>query len=382
MTEKRKLMRVATIAASIGGLLKGQLSFMSQYYNVSAVSSPNNDTLRKIGHREGIAVFPVEMSRSISLIQDFKSIWHLYWLFKKEKPYIVHSITPKAGLLTMVAAYAAGVPNRLHTFTGLIFPTKTGGMQRLLIMMDRILCFCATNVYPEGKGVKNDLEKFKITSKPLKVIANGNVNGIDLEHFDPDIFSEAEKENLRRKLEIDADNYVFLFAGRIVADKGINELISAFQRLHKSNPKTVLLLLGDHEKELNPISSESERILEIHENIICTGWQEDVRPFFAISDCMVLPSYREGFPNTVIQAGAMKLPSIVTDISGCNEIIIEGANGTIIPVKDSDILYKRMLEFVDKVKIYQPEECRRLIATRYEQSYVWEKLLEEYQNLN
>ncbi|UII76130.1 glycosyltransferase family 4 protein [Flagellimonas sp. HMM57] len=382
MEEKKKLMRTATIAASIGGLLKGQLKYMSQYYSVSAVASTTDDTLEKVGKREGIAVFPLAMARSISIVQDLKSVWNLYRLFKRERPHIVHSMTPKAGLLTMMAAYFAGVPHRLHTFTGLIFPTKTGAMQKLLIVMDRVLCFCATRVYPEGQGVKKDLEKFKITSKTLKVIANGNVNGIDLDFFDASRYNADEKQELKQKLDIKDSDFVFLFAGRIVRDKGINELVGAFKKLLETNSNAILLVLGDYERELDPILPETEAVIVNHDNVICTGWQDDVRPFFAISDCMVLPSYREGFPNTVIQAGAMKLPSIVTDISGCNEIIIEGRNGTLVPVKNATVLHQKMKEMIDKTVIYDPEECYELIASRYKQDFVWEKLLEEYRSLD
>src|SRR5690606_23303641 len=143
-----------------------------------AISS-SGPMLDEVADREGVSIQSVEMERDISPLKDLVSLFCLYYKFKKEKPDIVHSITPKAGLLSMIAAKFAGIPIRMHTFTGLIFPSKSGLKQRTLIYMDRLLCWAATNIYPEGNGVKNDLINYNITSKPMKVLANGNVNGID-----------------------------------------------------------------------------------------------------------------------------------------------------------------------------------------------------------
>lgn len=381
MKPTRKIIRVTTVAISLGGLLNGQLRYLSKYFNLIGVSSSGGETLNKVGKQEDIAVFPVEMTRKISPFRDLKAVWGLYRLFRAEKPDIVHSITPKAGLLSMIAAFLARVPLRLHTFTGLIFPYRTGFIQQLLIYSDRILCFCATNVYPEGEGVKNDLKKFKITSKPLKVIANGNVNGVNLDYFNPDAYSDDTNSTLRKKLEFNPEDYIFLFAGRIVTDKGVNELISAFKKLSAQRTGVKLLILGDYERKLDPVLPQTEAAIENDDDILCMGWQNDVRPYFAIANCLVLPSYREGFPNTVLQAGAMRLPSIVTDISGSNEIIEEGINGSIVPTKDETALYEAMRLFASDNLHFDGDVCRKIIIDKYEQQYVWKKILEEYEGL-
>lgn len=375
-----KLFRTSTIATSLDTLLKGQLHFLNQYFEVTAISGYDK-RLEKVQQRERVKIHSIEMQRNISPIKDFVSLIKLYMYFKREKPKIVHSITPKAGLLTMLAGKLAGVPIRMHTFTGLIFPSKTGMMQKLLILMDRLLCWSATNVYPEGNGVKNDLINYKITSKPLKVIANGNVNGIDLDFFCPTQVSQEDKEKLKQELNIASNDFVFIFVGRLVGDKGINELIKAFTDLEKNNLK--LLLVGPMEEKLDPLKPESIKEITKNKSIIYVGFQKDVRPFFAISDALVFPSYREGFPNVVMQAGAMELPSIVSNINGCNEIIIEGENGTIIPTKNTEELRKKMeLLFTDK-ELYNKlkKNSRRMIAERYQQSVVWKAILEEYKKL-
>lgn len=376
-TTKTKLIRTSTVPQSLNGLLKGQLKFLNQYFEITAVSG-YNEKLEEVKQREGVKIADIPMARKIDLAQDIKSLFNLYLYFKKEKPTIVHSITPKAGLLTMLAGKMAGVPIRMHTFTGLIFPTRKGVMQKLLIKMDQLLCWSATNIYPEGNGVKQDLINYHITSKPLKVLANGNVNGIDLEFFSTIHITEQAQNNLKQNLGISSTDFVFIFVGRLVGDKGINKLVSAFSKLKTQNSK--LLLVGPLESDLDPLLPEILKEIEDNKNIITVGFQKDVRPYFAISNALVFPSYREGFPNVVMQAGAMELPSIVSDINGCNEIIIEGQNGTIIPVKNSEAILHAMQKLLTDNTYYAQlkENGRPMIQSRYEQQVVWNAILEEY----
>lgn len=372
-----KLIRTSTIPASLENLLKGQLKMLSKYYNVLAVSSPGDD-METIEEREGVRTIAIPMERRISLIKDFISLIRLIVLFAKERPDMVHSITPKAGLLSMLAAWITRVPVRMHTFTGLVFPTATGKMQKLLIAMDRLTCFCATHINPEGEGVKRDLVNYNITSKPLHIIANGNVNGIDLEYFDktPEVVEKAcsyKKEG----------TFTFCFVGRMVRDKGINELVHSFLRLYQKDERVRLLLVGPFEKELDLVLPEVEEHILHHPGICYMGYQNDVRPFLVASDALVFPSYREGFPNVVIQAGAMGLPAIVTDINGCNEIVLPDLNGVIIPSKDEQALYESMKYFASHpVEVERmAANARPLIASRYEQRIVWNALLDEYKSI-
>lgn len=279
----------------------------------------------------------------------------------------------------MMAAWFCRVPVRVHTFTGLVFPTAIGLTQRILILTDRITCACATHIVSEGEGVKNDLVNYRITKKPLKVLGHGNVRGIDLDHFDPqrnEVQAEAAKI---RKPGI----FTFIFVGRLVRDKGINELVEAFERLNKEYPNTRLILVGRQEPELDPLKPETIAKIDNNKNIEAVGQQSDVRPWLAASDAFVFPSYREGFPNVVIEAGAMGLPSIVTDINGSREIIIEDKNGTIIPPRDADALYLAMKTFLEHSdsRAKMATNARPLIASRYEQSYVRHCLMEYYHEI-
>jgi len=377
--QKLKLIRTATVASSLDILLKGQLEYLNQFYTVIAISG-NDNHLENVRKREGIPTIDVKIERQISPIKDLISLIKLYRVFRKEKPQIVHSVTPKAGLLSMIAAYFARVPVRMHSFTGLIFPSKTGFLKILLINLDKVLCFFATNIYPEGQGVKNDLLQYKITKKPLKIIGNGNINGIDTEYFNEDNCIEIEKQKLKDELEIKTTDFVFIFVGRLVKDKGINELVKAFSKLNKEHTATKLLLVGPFEQEIDPVFPETFDTIKNNPNIISVGHQNDVRTYFAISNCLSFASYREGFPNVVMQAGAMNLPSIVTNINGCNEIIIDNKNGIIIEPKDELSLYNAMKLVLNNPELLYSlkQNSRQMIVSRYNKNIVWEAILNEY----
>ncbi len=381
MQDKPKLFRIATVPMSLNLLLKGQLEFLNKHFQVTAISGEGED-LQTVAKREGVNIHEIEMHRPISLRQDLKSLWNLYWYFKKEKPTIIHSITPKAGLLSMMAGKLAGVPVRMHTFTGLIFPHKYGYMKRTLIIMDKILCRCATHVYPEGRGVKEDLQKHNITNKPLKIIANGNVNGVDIDYYHPEAISEEAKNQLRASLQIKEDDFVFVFVGRLVIDKGLRELVKAFDAISKNHKKVKLILVGPKENAHNPKKRRMFHSIQQNENIITVGFQEEVRPYYAISNVLILPSYREGFPNAVLQAGAMGLPSIVSDISGCNEIIEHEVNGLLVPKKNHRELQKamgKMLYNPSLLKEFHQNAINKVVES-FDKDFVWQELKKEYEN--
>lgn len=377
---RTKIIRISTVPTSLDVFCKGLLRELQEKedYEIVAVSS-SGAALQAIAEREGVRTVAVDMKRHISPVHDLVSLWRLVRVFRREKPTMVHSITPKAGLLSMMAAWICRVPVRMHTFTGLVFPTATGIKQRILIFTDRLTCACATHIVPEGEGVKNDLIRFGITKKPLKVLGYGNVRGIDLNYYNatlPDVKAAADK--IRRD-----GKFTFIFIGRLVRDKGINELVDAFVRLNSQWPKTRLLLVGPYEENLDPLSPETLSAININEAIQCVGTQNDVRPWLAASDVFVFPSYREGFPNVVIEAGAMGLPSIVTDINGSREIIEDGKNGVIIPSHDENALYMAMDSFISNPKNVKrlAQQARPMIASRYEQGYVRQCLKGYYREI-
>lgn len=366
----KKIIRTATIGWSLNLFCKGLLRELTdEGYEVVALTTPDDD-LKELGERERVRTIGVRMERHVSLFNDLVSLVKLTRVLRKEKPDMVHSMTPKAGLLCMIAAKVVGVPVRLHTFTGLVWPTATGLSRKILMMTDRITAACATHIIPEGEGVKQDLQRC-ITKKPMKVLGYGNVRGIDLDYW-------------RRKDEkVDNGILTFVFVGRIVRDKGLNELVPAFVRLNQQYKDTRLLLVGPCEEHLDPVLPETMHMIETCESIESVGRQDDVRPFYEQSDVLVFPSYREGYPNVVIEAGAMGLPSIVTDINGSREIIENDKNGLIVPPRDEQALYEAMKWVVEHpdARERMVMNARPMVASRYEQGFVRQCLKDYYKKI-
>ena len=392
VNQRKKIIRVTTADISLDGLLKGQLKFLNRYFDVIGVAK-DTGVLKEVGKREGIRVVDAPLERPISLLKDIKGLWFLYRLFRKEKPWCVHANTPKGSLLAMIAAKFAGVPHRVYTVTGLRYQGAHGVLRSILKGMEVVSCLFANKVIPEGNGVKQILQEDHITQKELNVILNGNINGVDVDYFSPSHFITetrikgkpytGSKQQIRKDLNLSDDDFVFIFIGRIVGDKGMNELTACMKKFKKEGKDIKLLLVGRFESELDPLDAGNEEFLRTNENVCFVGYQSDVRPFFVAADVLVFPSYREGFPNVVLQAGAMGIPSIVTDINGCNEIIKEDLNGKIFPPKDADALFREMewcIDNKDRIKV-MALQSREVIVDKFRQEEVWEATLNEYRKL-
>ena len=217
----------------------------------------------------------------------------------------------------------------------------------------------------------------------MRVLANGSSNGVDVSHFSKENFSKEENNILKKQLNIDPTDFIFLFIGRLVGDKGINELTEAFSNLSDEDPKIKLLLVGTFEKELDPLKKETLLKIKNNQRIISVGYQEEVRPYFAIASCFVFPSYREGFPNVVLEAASMELPCIVSNINGSNEIITDQINGIIIPKKNTKALQKAMFSMkhdTSQRELYAANS-RKGIAEKFGKQIFYQALLAEYKEL-
>lgn len=376
------LVRITTVPISLEKLLGGQMRFMKeQGFDVCMISSPG-DNIDHLQNKESSKFLAVTMSRTISPFKDLVSLFKLTKLLYQLKPSIVHTHTPKAGLLGMMASWFIKVPIRLHTVAGLPLMEATGFRRQILEWAEWLTYRCAIKVYPNSKSMKEFIIRSKFC-KPakLKVIGNGSSNGIDTRFFKstPTILLEAEK--IKDEFSLTVDNFVFIFIGRLVKDKGIEELIQAFLLLNNIYPHIRLLLVGPFEHALDPLSDNCLQAIADNTAILTPGFKTDVRPYLAVSQALVFPSYREGFPNVPMQAGCFELPCIVTDINGCNEIIENGKNGLIIPVKDAEAI-KRAMEkmLIDKLLyLHLKANAREMIVDRYEQTHFWSLLLQEYQ---
>lgn len=372
---KKKIIRAVTVSLSCVFFEDVMRRLRADGYEMVAVTNPGPelDKLRD----EGFHCIEVSMERHISLLKDMKSLWNMIKVFRKEKPYMVHSMTPKAGLVCMIAGWLTGVPVRVHMFTGLVWPTSTGMKRKILMTTDKILCACATHIIPEGKGVMDDLINGGITKKPMKVLGYGNVMGVDMKRFDATRFADIEKPN--------DGLFRFVFVGRIVGDKGINELVEAFTQLHEKYEKTRLTLVGRYETELDPVSELTRHRIEANPAIDACGpkYGDDLLKELVISDCHIMPSYREGFPNTPMEAGALGLPNIVTDINGSREIVVDGENGLIVPPRTVQPLYDAMERMLtdNVLRENMEKKARPMIESRFERKFVQDCLIEYYQEI-
>lgn len=375
-----KLFRITTVPISVEKLLGNQLTFMNDFFEVTAISA-DEENLKKAGEKLGVKTHSIEMTRQITPIKDLKSLWQMYCYFRKEKPTIVHTHTPKAGLIGMMAAKMAGVKIRMHTVAGLPLMEASGFKRKILNIVEKITYFCATKVYPNSFGLQEFIlnEKFCHSAK-LKVIGNGSTNGINIDFFSQDSVSEQDKLLLRKELNISDSDFVFVFVGRLVKDKGIQELVSAFHKLSVREKNIKLLLVGPFEQELDPLDKDTLSEINNNSNIISVGYQKDVRPYFSISNALVFPSYREGFPNVVLQSLAMQLPVIVSDINGCNEIVENNLNGIIVPPKNSTAIYQAMSDYLNPIFYNQIKSEARQSILKYEQHTLWQSILKEYQS--
>ncbi len=379
---KEKLVICTTVPDTILYILKGQPKYLNQYFEVFIITSKSEKN-KIISNNEGIRVYEVAFKRNINLVFDLFALIQMIFLLMQIKPRIIHSYTPKAGLISMLSSWLVMVPIRIHTFTGLIFPNKKGINKRILILMDRLICLCSTKIIPEGLGVKKDLISYNISKKDLDIIGNGNISGVDTSFFTD---KEIKFEDAINKLNIDyeflSNKFVYSFIGRLNVDKGLNELFEAFNSLPQN---TCLLIAGELDKEGNSISLDLYRKLKNNKRIICLGFVEDIRLVLKLTNVLVLPSYREGFPNVLLQSLSMGVPAIATNINGCNEIIIHNHNGWLVEPKNYNDLSKKMIfteninkDYFDKIKL----NARESIIHRFEQSKYRELLVKEYLTLS
>jgi len=376
---KSKLIRITTVPISLKVLLQDQLKFMNQYFNVIGVSSTGKE-LTDVEKDEGIKTIELNMSREITPIKDLVSLMKMIILLMKEKPDIVHTHTPKAGIVGMMAAWICRVPHRLHTVAGLPVMEAKGNRKKILLIVEKLTYFCATKVYPNSYGLEEYILKHSLVDKDkLKVIGYGSSNGIDTSYFDRTDEVINQSKQIKEKYNLE-NKFIFCFVGRVVKDKGVNELLYSFNKLTQKFDNVKLLLVGNLEEKLDPISEQSHKILKENINIINIGYQNDIRPYLASSDCFVLPTYREGFPNVVLQACSMELPCIVTDINGCNEIIESHKNGLLVEPKNEEALHDALHNMLENIDLSTQLSLnnRSDIIQKYDRKKFYQYLLEEY----
>jgi len=384
MNGEVRILRISTVPLSLNLLLKGQLGYMvSKGLDVSVACSYGPE-IEELKAREQVSYYPIPLTRKFNVFKDIVALFYLIKLIKKIKPHIVHSHSPKAGIVGMLAAKICNVRLKIHTVAGLPLMETTGFKYRLLVAVEQIAYKCADWVLPNSvvqmEFIKNNIS----TDDKITMIGRGSSNGINLDYFKKGENYNSERVALRVKYDISEDDIVLVFVGRLANYKGINELVDCFKILAKKYAKLKLLLVGPFE-DINPLSKDTIHEIETNERILSTGYQSDVRPFFVLADIFVFPSYREGFPQAVMQACAYELPCVVTDINGCNELVFEGINGYLVPPKNVKSLINAcelLITNPDK-RASLGNHGRKYLLENFEQKSLWENVYKFYlTNLN
>ncbi|MEO8405495.1 MAG: glycosyltransferase family 4 protein [Chitinophagaceae bacterium] len=379
-----KLIRLTTAPLSLKYLLPGQMRYMRENgFDVLMVSSDGperEEVIRNEGCRHQI----IPMTRKITPFADLRSLWLLYKLFKKEKPDIVHSHTPKGGLLAMLAAKMAGIKIRVHTIAGLRFMTAKGFTRKVLVSMEKLTAKAASNVWPNSFSLLEYIKTNKLVNpKKLEVISLGSSNGINLQRFSASALRPEKMSEIKKLIAYDEKLIYFLSVGRIVHDKGMDELLNAFIGVHKQNDHTRLLLVGAFEDELDPISDNARQILKTHPAVIQAGWNDAVEYFMHFSYALVHPSHREGFPNVLMQAGAMYCPVIASRIEGNVDIVDHEKTGLLFGVMNEKELLQKLEQSLAQPALMKEyaNNLRQKIEQYFDQKMVHRKMKERYLEL-
>ena len=379
-----KLIRITTVPMALKVLLPGQAKYMkAQGYDVILVSSDGIER-QDVMANEGCEHRIISMTRKITPFADLNSLWQLYKLFRQEKPDIIHSHTPKAGLLAMLAGKLAGIKIRIHTVAGLRFMTSTGATRSILVWMEKITAACATHVWPNSKSLLGYIKKNRLASdSKLEVIGAGSSNGINLKRYSTSSLDEGHVQEVKQLIKYDSELTYLLFVGRIVKDKGVDELLDAFDRLYKENNRLRLIMVGSYEDDLDPVSDKARHIMNNHPGIIMVGWRNDAEYFMHLAYALVHPSYREGFPNVLLQAGAMMCPVIWSRIEGNVDVVDHGKTGLVFEVRNADDLYRQLSEAIAnpvRMRGYS-SNLRGRIEREFDQAEVHKRLSQRYQEL-
>ena len=379
-----KLIRITTVPISLKLLLSGQMKFMKKNGWEVLMVSASGIEVKQVFKQEGVKHKLIPFTRRITPFQDLICILKLFILFLKEKPDIVHTHTPKAGLLGMIAAKLAGVRIRIHTLAGMPAMSASGSRKTFLLKRaERWTYAFATEVWPNSRGLYQFvLDQELTTPSKIKIIGKGSSNGIDLNKYNRASLKENHLVAATMRIMPGEDDFIILAIGRLVKDKGIEELVSAF-----INSKIVgmskLVLLGAFEQDLNPISQETIQTICEHPKIVQIDWSDHVAHYLALADVLVHPSHREGFPNVLLEAGAMQVPIICSDIIGNTDLVTQQKTGLLFPVKEASVL-KEALEFAfvkrDKMAQYASNLYDHIVEN-FDRNKIHQELLTNYHRL-
>lgn len=365
-------------------LLPGQMHFMAASgFDVLMISADGKELAEVIAQEQCRHII-VPMTRKITPLQDIKCLFQLIRIFRKEKPDIVHTHTPKAGLLGMLAARWCRVKVRIHTVAGLPLMVEKGFKYRLLKFIEKLTYASASQVWPNSNSLLKFISEKKLTSPAkLRIIGKGSTNGIDIKRFNKEALDEKTILETKGLVNYTSQNKYLLCIGRLVADKGIVELVNVFKQLQASNPTLKLILVGGYEPALDPLPPGTLQEIETNPNIIHINWTNHVEYYMKLADFFVFPSHREGFPNVLLQAGAMELPIICSQITGNIDIVINNETGLIFESGNEQQILNMLQYAITHPQHMQAmaQKLRREVTQDYRQENIWQNILAAYKTL-
>jgi glycosyltransferase involved in cell wall biosynthesis len=375
------IVHVMTVPGSLYFFLRGQASFLRRSgYVVHAISSPG-PLLASFGEREQVKVHPIPMERGISPLRDLDALWRVWRELRRIRPDIVHAHTPKGGLLGMVAAWLARTPVRVYHLRGSPMMTASGVKKQLLRAAERVSCSLSHRVLAVSPSLRRTaIDEGLCTPDKITVVGSGSGNGVDATHrFTP--ADERARLHERARYGIPADALVVGFVGRLVRDKGLVELASAWKTLSSRAPRAHLLVVGGRDNDGQ--CEETLRALESYPRVHLTGVVLDAPPPYAAMDVVALPTYREGFPNVPLEAAAMALPVVATNVPGCMDAVQDGVTGTLVPVRDPVALASALERYLsdDALRARHGEAARRRVLEEFKPEAIWEGIVAEYERL-
>ena len=376
-----KVAHITTVDLSLRYLLLNQLKHIQDAgYEVVGISAPGDDV--PVLEAAGVRHLAVPLTRRFTPFADLYALYRLYRCIRRERFDVVHTHTPKAGLLGQLAAKAARVPHIVNTLHGFYFHDHTPKTKRsFYVAMEKLAARCSDVILSQNKediatAIAEDI------ASPEQLVELGN--GIDIERFSRDKIDEVALKALRHRLGLPADAIVVGFVGRLVEEKGILDLMNATQRLLRSHPKTHLLLVGPHDTDKSDaIDSSIAEHYEIEGHVAFAGLREDMPEMYALMDILVLPSYREGFPRAPMEAAAMGIPTVVTDIRGCRQTTIDGENGLRYPPGDVDALKNALARLIDSGQERKEMALagQKLARAEFDERRVFERVVDTYERL-
>lgn len=378
-----RLLYVTTIPLTFI-FLNGHIAYMKkQHFHVSALSTPGPG-LSKVGEAHEIPVYGVRMERRFSPAHDLVALIQIILVLLRVQPHIVHSHTPKGGLLGMVAAWLTRVPVRVYHLHGLRHETETGFRRWVLEWSTKISCAASQQVICVSHSVREAVIANELCKpEKISVLANGSSSGIDAEtRFNPATSTPDTRFVVRNQFNIPADALVIGYVGRIVRDKGIQELAQAWATLREEVPNLHLLIVGDFEAEA-PVPPEVQETLKNDPRVHLTGFVSDMPVVYTAMDVLALPSYREGFANVLLEAAAMALPVVSTKVQGCIDAVLDGVTGTLVPARNADALCCAIRQYLVSPELRKThgQAARERALKDFQPEPIWRAVYEAYVRL-